>query len=90
VSSLSDLQTIINHFDSYPLISQKLSDYLLFKQAFELVKSKKHLTQSGLKEIVGIKASINKGLGEVLKAAFPDVIPVSRPPVVDQEIKDLY
>lgn len=76
VSSLTDLETIINHFDSYPLISQKWSDYELFKQAFELVKCKKHLTQSGLKEIVGIKASLNKGLSEVLKAAFPDVIPV--------------
>lgn len=82
VSSLTDLETIINHFDSYPLISQKWSDYQLFKQAFELVKCKNHLTQSGLKEIVGIKASLNKGLSEVLNAAFPDVIPVFRPPVV--------
>lgn len=26
--------TIIKHFDKYPLVTQKLADYLLFKQAF--------------------------------------------------------
>jgi len=90
VSSITDLENIINHFNSYPLISQKWSDYQLFKQAFELVKCKKHLTLSGLKEIVSIKASLNKGLSEELKVAFPNVIPVLRPIVLSQEIKDPY
>ena len=35
--SIKDLQIIINHFDAYPLISQKRSDYELFKQVFELI-----------------------------------------------------
>jgi hypothetical protein len=60
----------------------------LFKQAFELVKSKQHLTPEGLRKIVAIKASINLGLSESLKAAFPDIIPVPRALVVDQKIKD--
>jgi hypothetical protein len=42
----------------------------------------------GLRKIVGIKASMNKGLSEELKAAFPDTISVPRPLVKDQEIKD--
>jgi len=37
---------------------------------------------------VGIKASMNKGLSDELKTAFPNVLPVPRPSVVDQEIKD--
>jgi len=41
-----------------------------------------------LEKIVAIKASINKGLSDELKAAFPDTIPVTRPSIVDQGIKD--
>jgi hypothetical protein len=39
---------------------------------------------------VSIRATINKGLTEELKVAFPNVIPVIRPVVIDQEIKDPY
>ena len=41
-----------------------------------------------MEKIVAIKASINKGLSDELKAAFPDTIPVTRPSIVDQGIKD--
>ena len=38
----------LNHFDCYPLITQKWSDYQLFKQeVFELIKRKEHLTMEG-------------------------------------------
>lgn len=40
VSSIDELKVIIDHFDRYPLISYKYKDYLLFKQAFELVQKK--------------------------------------------------
>lgn len=36
------------------------------------------MTNEGLQSIVAIKASLNLGLSEDLKAAFPDIIPVSR------------
>lgn len=49
VTSEKDLEIIINHFDKYPLISQKLTDFLLFKQGFELIKTKKPLTLDGLR-----------------------------------------
>lgn len=62
VSSVKDLQVIIQHFDSFPLIYHKWSDFQLFKSAFELVKYKKHLTLEGLIKIVSIKASMNLGL----------------------------
>ena len=61
VTAQKDLQVIIQHFDKYPLISQKFADYMLFKQAFNLILNKSHLTPEGLKILVAIKASINKG-----------------------------
>jgi len=60
----------------------------LFKQAFELVKGKNHLSIEGLHKIVSLRATINKGLTEELKTAFFNIIPTIRPLVVNQEIKD--
>jgi hypothetical protein len=33
VSSLKNIRVVINHLDRYPLITKKLADYILFKQA---------------------------------------------------------
>lgn len=82
VQSVKDLQVIIDHFENYPLITQKRADYELFKQAVELMEQKEHLTMEGLEKIVAIKASLNNGLSAELKAAFPEIIPVPRPSVV--------
>lgn len=56
--------------------------------AVEVIKKKTHTTVEGLNKILSLKASINNGLSPALKEAFPKVIPVQRPLVVDQEIKD--
>ena len=71
ISSIKDLQVVVDHFNDFPLISQKWSDFQLFKSAFELVKCKKHLTLEGLIDIVNIKAAMNLGLSEELEIAFP-------------------
>ena len=42
----------------------------------------------GLQKLLAIRASMNRGLSEKLKVEFTDVIPVQRPLVFDQEIKD--
>lgn len=88
VRSLRDLAIIIEHFYKYPLITQKQGDYLLFKQVIEIMNRQEHHTPVGLKEILNVRASINKGLSDELKASFPDTIPVPRPVVSDQVIKD--
>jgi hypothetical protein len=88
VSSIKDLEVIIQHFDSFPLITQKWSDFQLFKSAFELVSHKKHLTLEGLVNIVSIKASINLGLSDDLSRAFPKIIPSERPLVQSTKIID--
>jgi hypothetical protein len=79
VFSQKDISIIIAHFDKYSLITNKLADYTLFKQAFELIKNKEHLTPEGFHKILAIKASINNGLSGSLKEAFPNIIPVQRP-----------
>ncbi len=84
-----DLEKVIGHLDQYPLITQKKADFELFKQAYELVLNKQHLKLEGLQKIVAIKASMNKGLSSQLKAAFIDVISVTRPLVVNEHIQDL-
>ena len=73
VFSIKDLDVIIKHFDSYPLISKKLADYLLFKEALELIKNKEHLTIEGFNKIISIRASMNKGLPEILKKDFSNI-----------------
>ncbi|OTA47061.1 hypothetical protein K449DRAFT_311034, partial [Hypoxylon sp. EC38] len=37
VSGLNDLNLIINHFDKYPLLTRKQSDFLLFKEVINLM-----------------------------------------------------
>ena len=75
IFSMKDLKVIIDHFDNYPLITKKQIDYMLFKETLELIKNKEHLTVEGLQKIVNIRASMNKGLPETLKKAFPNAIP---------------
>jgi hypothetical protein len=86
VRSIEDLKIIINHFVKYPLITQKQADFLLFKSVFELMYSKQHLTNEGLFQIVALKASMNKGLSEQLKIAFPNIIPIKRPSILNNKV----
>ena len=88
VDSLKDLAVIIEFFDKYSLISQKRSDYELFKQIYYLMLNKEHLTKEGLRKIVAIKASMNLGLSLELKSIFSDVIPVKRPDVDNVQIEN--
>jgi hypothetical protein len=90
VRSLEDLQIIIDHFDKFPLISNKYSDYIIFRQVFELMKDGQHLNYDGLKKIVSLKAVSNKGLSDNLKMLFPEVAPAIRPPVKSQDIPSPY
>jgi len=63
------------------LVTQKRADFEILKQIVEIIKSKRHLTVEGLQEIVNLKASLNLGLSDDLKAAFPNTVPVFRPKI---------
>ena len=89
VTSLEDLNIIVNHFDGYPLLTDKQSDYLLFKEVISLMKEGKHLTLEGLNRIVSIKATLNGG-SDKLNLAFSNIEPVLRPRALNRKIKDLH
>jgi hypothetical protein len=83
VNTLSGALKIIDHFDKYPLISQKRADYLIWREIIMMMHRKEHITQEGLLAIIRLKASLNLGLSESLKTAFPDIIPSTRPEIGD-------
>lgn len=89
VRSVSELKIIINHFDSYPLISKKYADFILFKSVFNLVKDRDYSPENILK-VAAIKASINKGLSDQLKKEFYDLVPVLRPKANNNLIPDPF
>lgn len=80
------LKKILPHFDEYPLITQKHADYLLFRDIVMLMVQGEHLKEEGLQAIVNIRASLNLGLSEVLKTAFPETNLAPRPSVPVQKI----
>ena len=77
VQSVKDFKIIIDHLDKYQLITKKWADYQLFKYAYNLILQKEHLTESGFRKIVTIRASMNRGLSPELKLAFPGQGPPS-------------
>jgi hypothetical protein len=88
VSSIKDIKVLISHFDTYPLITQKWADYQLFKHTFTLINNKEHLTMEGLEKILSLKSVFNNGLSDVLKVAFPNILPAVRPQTPLPQIKD--
>jgi NADH:ubiquinone oxidoreductase subunit K len=80
VSTVKDLvDVIIPHFDNYPLNTKKYLDYLLFKKIVFKLLNKEHNTYEGLQDIVNIRSSLNLGLSNELKKAFPGTVPAIRP-----------
>jgi hypothetical protein len=61
VSRKTEIAKIIQFFDKYPLVGAKLVDYADFKRAADIIKNKVHLTEQDIKEIIKIKAGMNKG-----------------------------
>ena len=71
-SSKEDLIVVINHFNKYNLITQKRADFELRNKAFYIVQNKGHLTMKGIEKLVAIKSSLNRGLSDESKSAFPN------------------
>lgn len=87
VESIKDIaNVIVPYFEKYPLITQKLADYLLFRDVVNLMINKEHLTKKGLNKIVSIKAVINHGLSDELQLYFSDIQPIIRPKVENKTV----
>lgn len=57
ISSIKDLEFIVNYFNKYPLIGNKLNDFKTWKTVFYMIKSKQHLSEEGR---LKIKVLMNK------------------------------
>lgn len=89
VTSVKDLVLVVlPHFESYPLLTQKLGDFLLFKQVVLMLEAKEHSSLEGVIKIIGIKSAINLGLSESLINSFPGIERIARPIFAPGEIVD--
>jgi cytochrome c oxidase subunit 3 len=79
---------IIPHFLEYPLLTQKKSDFELFKLIIDLMIKKEHLNIKGVIKIVSIRACMNNGLSSKLKKAFPEITLIKRPIIDSHEIRN--
>jgi hypothetical protein len=79
---------IIPHFEKYPLLTQKLADFILFKEIVHKVILKEHLTLKGLEVIISKRIAMNLGYlqEEKFKAAFPNILKTERPLINTIEI----
>lgn len=59
VTKIKDLDRILSHFNSNPLITNKYADFILFKEIYSIILSNKHNTLDGLQNILNKKASLN-------------------------------
>lgn len=75
ISSMKGFLVLINHLDQYPLITQKQADFILWRKIVMIIERKEHLTPTGLKAIINRRASLNLGISDELKAAFPETLP---------------
>jgi hypothetical protein len=79
VTNLKDLlNVIIPHFWNYPLLSQKSADFNIFCIIVKLLNDRIHLSETGLEQIVNLKASLNKGSSEFVKSRFTNIKPVNK------------
>jgi hypothetical protein len=53
-----------------------------------IIQRKEHLSSTGLKAIISRRASLNLGISDELKVAFPETLLVERPLILDQYIRD--
>jgi hypothetical protein len=79
VNSMKELTVIVDHFCKYPLVSDKYLDFILFKQCYDLIGQKEHLTEAGFNQILALKYNLNRSLPVELKNAFPNIVPIARP-----------
>jgi hypothetical protein len=92
VNSLNDLvNVIIPHFESYPLLTNKKADFLLFKLAIGLIKQKEHKNIEGIHKLLEIKSSLNKGLlKDELYSSFNNIVHKERPKIQLPEMINPY
>lgn len=91
VKSIKNLmEVIIPHYDRFPLLTKKFADFELFKQIVIIMTRKGHLNKEDFDKILTLRASLNLGLSDKLKLAFPNIVATTRPLVSLREIGHPY
>lgn len=67
-----------------------MSDFLIFKECFEIIKQGEHLTENGLLKIISLKTNLNLGLPQNLIEAFPKIVPIAKPDYIFKGIPDPF
>jgi len=63
VSAIDNLKLIVDYFNKYPLMGNKLNDFKKWEIVYNMIKSKEHLTAEGrLKVIIWMNDKKNKCL----------------------------
>ena len=51
ISSIDNVKFIINYFNKYPLLGNKINDFKKWEQVYIMIISKEHLTDEGILKI---------------------------------------
>uniref|UniRef100_UPI0023F0980C homing endonuclease n=1 Tax=Leptographium wingfieldii TaxID=155675 RepID=UPI0023F0980C len=80
VGSVKDIvKYILPHFEKFPLVTQKLKDFILFKEIVLIMEKGEHNTLPGLLKVFSLKVNLNKGLSTIVKEEFTDIKPAVLP-----------
>lgn len=88
VSNLKDIiNTIIPHFEKYPLLTKKREDFKIFKNIIYIIVNNNISTMNiqDIYQLVNLKKDLNLGLSNSLKKDFPNLNIVS----IDTENKNI-
>jgi hypothetical protein len=64
------------------IITQKQSDFLLWKNIITLMCKNEHLNVEGLIKILSLRASLNRGFSDKLLIFFPNIVKVIKPKII--------
>lgn len=88
ISNIKDLKVLFALLDEFPLLTRKMKNYRLFKEAWYMISNKEHLIKEGLIKIISLKAAFNNsGLSEKLQKEFPNLVPLAE--IYSQEELDI-
>jgi len=78
IFKLNELEKVIPHFESYPLLTKKYADFELFRQIILILKEESPLSEQGFIKVLNFRYNLNKGISEELKVLYPNLEPALR------------
>jgi len=75
VSAISKLELLVNYFDKYPLIGDKVNDYKKWRIVYDMIIAKEHLTAEGRLKIKSLidKSAVSYGTAPLDEDSFGEL-----------------